>query len=307
MSGLASVAIMRYESPLGYLLGLEGWALLRAFGGEHGGEFVEARIAEIRRLLDDETLAEADVSVDRLDTVDGYRVWSQSYDVGRNGLFDIDEPVMHEILDALAPGVALDAACGTGRYAEYLAGRGHQVVGVDGSPDMLARARARVPSAEFRAGDLHRLPVSDDEVDAIVCALALTHVRDLAPVFAEFARVLRPGGHLVVADVHPELVLYGSIPTVVGPDGQRGRLSAYRHRTGDYLRAALPQGLQVRRCEEPGAGVADATPVPEAPAEIELGAWEVWPWSLAANIPEAARAATAGNPSVIIWHFQLAG
>jgi ubiquinone/menaquinone biosynthesis C-methylase UbiE len=80
---------------------------------------------------------------------------------------------MHQIIDAVAPGDALDAACGTGRYAEYLAGRGHRVVGVDSSPDMLARARARVPSGEFVLGDLRRLPLPDSSVDLIVSGLAL--------------------------------------------------------------------------------------------------------------------------------------
>ncbi len=92
----------------------------------------------------------------------GYRRWAATYDEPRNGLFDADEPVMHEIIDALPPGDALDAACGTGRYAGYLAGRGHRVVGVDSSPDMLEQARSRVPSGAFLLGDLNRLPVADD-------------------------------------------------------------------------------------------------------------------------------------------------
>jgi SAM-dependent methyltransferase len=90
----------------------------------------------------------------------------------RNGLFDIEEPIVDEMLGRVPPGVAVDAACGTGRYAEYLAGQGHQVIGVDSSPDMLNQARARVPQAEFRDGELHRLPVSDAEADIVVCARA---------------------------------------------------------------------------------------------------------------------------------------
>lgn len=121
---------------------------------------------------------------------------------------------MHEILGPLLPGVALDAACGTGRYTEYLAGRGHQVIGVDSSPDMLAHARTRVPNADLRQGDLHLLPVPDDHVDIVVCALALTHLPDVGPAITEFARVLRPGGHLVITDVHHELVALGSVPRV---------------------------------------------------------------------------------------------
>ena len=134
-----------------------------------------------------------------------------TYDEPRKSLFDSGEPVMHQIIDAVAPGDALDAACGTGRYAEYLAGRGHRLVGVDSSPDMLARARARAPSGEFVLGDLRRLPLPDSSVDLIVSGLALCHVPTLAPVMAEFARVLRSGGHLAISDVHHEITIRGSV------------------------------------------------------------------------------------------------
>ncbi|OAH12632.1 class I SAM-dependent methyltransferase [Streptomyces jeddahensis] len=302
-----------YEHPLAYLLGLEGIALLRSFTGEGGREFgdrefVDSRIAEMRKLLHDESLAGAAVEVARVSTVDGYRIWSETYD-GPNSAFAFDEPVVKEIVAELPKGVALDAACGTGRIGALLAEQGHQVIGVDSSPDMLARARERVPDGAFHLGDLHRLPVADDAVDLVVCCLALTHVPDLKLVMAEFARVLRPGGHLVIADMHPEWVARGSIPPVRLPDGRPGRLETYRHPTGDYLRAALPVGLQVRRCEEPvePAGKRSQAEDPPRARMTELGPWELWPWCLADLVPEAAGAANAGVPAVIIWHFQLAG
>src|SRR5258708_20192289 len=145
--------------PLAYWLGLEGVELLRAFAGDYDRDFGEARIADIRRLLDSSSLNGEGVTAAQVDTVDGYHVWSATYDQPGNGLFDIEEPVVHEILGSLSPGIALDAACGTGRYAEYLAAQGHQVIGVDSSPDMLAHARARVPHAEFQQANLHPLPL----------------------------------------------------------------------------------------------------------------------------------------------------
>ena len=298
---------MIYEHPLAYLIGLEGIALMRSFTSESDRGFVEARIAEVRGLLADESLAGTAVEVERVDPVAGYRLWSRTYDDGRNSAFDFDEPVLTEIFDSLAPGVAVDAACGTGRCTALLAERGHRVIGVDSSPDMLELARAKVPAAEFRTGDLQRLPVADAAAGLVVCALALTHVPALGPVFAEFARVLRPGGHLVISDIHPERVLRGAIPTVRGPGGRPGRLAAHHHLVGDFLRAALPVGLQLRRCEEPRMAPADL-PAPPAGGSgpRELGPWDVWPWSLAALVPEAARAADAGVPVEIIWHFQLA-
>ncbi|MFC5835394.1 class I SAM-dependent methyltransferase [Nonomuraea insulae] len=289
---------MIYEHPLAYVLGLEGIALMRSFTGEHDRAFVEDRLAEIRKFLDDDSLAEAAVEVARVDTGEGYRIWSQTYD-GPNTAFDLDEPFIREIVDALPAGDALDAACGTGRMAAYLAGRGHRVRGVDSSPDMLERARRRVPQAEFQLGDLSSLPVPGESVDLLVCSLALTHVPVLGPVLAEFARVLRPGGHVVIADIHPEGVALGVVPSVRLPDGRPGRVATYRHLVGDYVRAALAAGLQVRRCEEPRHAPGE----PRERADV-LGPWEVWPWALSDLAPEAAHAAIAGRPSMLFWHFQ---
>ncbi|WP_370949460.1 class I SAM-dependent methyltransferase [Amycolatopsis sp. cg5] len=290
---------MIYEHPLAYLLGLEGIALLRGFTGEFNRDFVEARIAEIRDLLDNDSLANAAVEVDRVDTVEGYRRWSATYDQPGNAAFDIDEPLVKEIIDALSPGVALDAACGTGRYSRLLAERGHQVIGVDSSPDMLALA----PQGDFRLGELHRLPIGDAEVDLVVCGLALTHIPDLGPAMAEFARVLREGGHLVIADMHPSAVARGSIPTSRDAEGRPGRVVTYRHSLGDYLRAALPLGLQLRRCEEPAVPLGTHPEPVDAPREV--GPWDLWPWCLSDLVPDAARAAIDGAPAMVIWHFQL--
>jgi SAM-dependent methyltransferase len=294
---------MIYQHPLAYLLGLEGIALLRAWAGDFDRDFVQRRLAEVRRLLATDAIAGHDgVDVDRRDTLTGYRQWAPTYDQP-NSLFDVDEPVMHEIIDALPVGDALDAACGTGRYAEYLAARGHRVVGVDSSPDMLARARTRVPSADFHEGDLHRLPLPDRCVDLVVCTLALTHVPRLSPVMAEFARVLRPRGHLVIADAYHEIVLRGSCPQALGPGNEPGLVASYRHRPGDYLRAALPVGLQVRRCEElDGSGGTRELPPP--PDDLTVSGWREWPWSLLDLVPEATRAAWA-VPAIVIWLFEL--
>jgi SAM-dependent methyltransferase len=289
-----------YQHPLHYLLGLEGTALLRAYAGEHDREFAEERVASIRRLL---TLEADGVSPATVGTVDGYRVWSATYDQPGNGLYGVEEPFVHEIVDALPPGVALDAACGTGRHSAYLAARGHTVVGVDSSAEMLEVARGKVPGASFTHGDVTALPLPDDHADLVVCALALAHLPDLRPAFAELARVLRPGGHLIVTDVHQETVALGSVPHVRLTDGRAGLIPSYRHRASDYLQAALPLGMRLRRCDEPRSP-ARRDPPPPPPVPQQVGAWDLWPWTLLSLAPAAAQAAWSDIPPVVLWHFQ---
>jgi SAM-dependent methyltransferase len=293
-----------YQHPLAYLLGMEGLALLRAWAGDDGYDerFVRDRLAEVRRLLDDVGLAGhpgVHVATGVTDRV--YEQWSGSYDDPGNALFDLDEPFLDEVLDTLPAGVALDAACGTGRLAARLRDRGHRVIGVDASPAMLRQARRRLPELDLRIGDLRDLRVATGSVDLVVTGLALTHISDLAPVFAEFARVLRPGGHLVVSEVHPDLVLLGSVVKALGPDGRPQLAETHRHTPGDILRASLAVGFAVRHFDERPR---IETPL-ESPREAsaDIGEWATWPWTLLGIVPEAVRAAWTG-PAVVLWHFQ---
>jgi SAM-dependent methyltransferase len=224
-------------------------------------------------------------------------------------MIELEEPLVRSILADLPVGAALDAACGTGRHAVHLAGLGHQVVGVDASPDMLELAAAKLPESEFHHGLLTAIPLPDTSVDVITCGLALCHVPDLVPVFAEFARVLRPGGHLVVSD--PHLLLSYLRPTLaraIGTDGRASILTEYHRPLSEYLAAALPVGFQVRHCAEPhgarrrpvstrSAGVPVVVPGSSAP-EVD--------WDLPGWVPEAT-ALAMDVPSIVIWHFQLDG
>jgi SAM-dependent methyltransferase len=291
-----------YQDPLAYLLGLEGMALLEAWAGDHDQAFVDARLAEVRRLLDDEKLRDRAVLARRVSTAVAYARQAADYDAqAGGGLFASDEPVVAGWLSDREPGTALDAACGTGRFAEFLAGHGYRVIGTDSSPAMLAHAQRRVPEGRFHVAELDRLPLPDDSVDVVVCALALVHVPHLQPVLAEFARVLRPGGDLVISDLHHQRVTLGSVIKARGPDGEPCIAATYRHQLGDYLRAALNLGLLVRRCEEPFSPGSGGDPLPVA--ETEIGDWQYWPWSLMSYLPTAAQQAEH-CPALVIWHFK---
>lgn len=100
-------------------------------------------------------------------------------------------------------GSAVDVACGTGALTRALADRaapGGNVVGVDFSPGMLERARRRSPGLAFIEGDALSLPFGDAEFDAATIAFGLRNLADPGRGLAEMARVVRPGGRLVVLE-----------------------------------------------------------------------------------------------------------
>jgi SAM-dependent methyltransferase len=143
----------------------------------------------------------------------GYALWSETYDAEPNPLILVEEPTTLELLGDVGGKDVLDAACGTGRYAVQLAQAGARVCGLDPSAEMLAKAKgkgeATGTAVAWREGELCALPYADASFDAAVCALALCHVPDLPKAVAELARVLRPGGKLVLSDFHPYCLMLG--------------------------------------------------------------------------------------------------
>jgi ubiquinone/menaquinone biosynthesis C-methylase UbiE len=294
-----------YQHPLAYVLAVEGAALLRAFAGEHDRDFTLARIAEVRAFAEATDAWGDGVTLSPVTTPDGYRTWAETYDQPGNQLVDLEQPVVHEILQRLPAGTALDVACGTGRHTRYLAELGHRVIGVDSAPAMLDRAAANVPGASLARADLHQLPVPDHTVDVIVCALALTHVPDLAAALTEFVRVLRPGGHLVISDSRGLFGYFGPPVPVHTGNGGLGVLPHWNRLTSDYLAAALPLGLQVRLCAEPRRPAPLIDPDAKPAIEDLTGDDPPSIWVLHTLCPAATNAAYHDNPAAIVWHFQL--
>jgi SAM-dependent methyltransferase len=97
----------------------------------------------------------------------------------------------------------LDAGCGEGRLSRDLAALGHDVIGVDGSPTLIAAARAEAPGLRYDLADLATLPFTDAAFDLVVAFMSLQDVDDLPGAVAECARVLENGGTLCIAIVHP--------------------------------------------------------------------------------------------------------
>lgn len=275
-----------------YLMAIEGFAMIRELLDDPGGlESRAAEIAAIVRGIERPPLSML-IPVELYDVDSGYSLWAPRYD-GPNPAIDTEEPVFREIAGTLRAGVALDAACGTGRHAQILSSQGWEVIGVDATDAMLDRARAKVPGATFRAGRLEALPVASGSVDLVVCGLALTHVDSLAPVFAEFSRVLRPDGRVVTTDVHPIMNMAGGgavFPTTdEPPDVASGSMALHYvpnlvHHVSEYVTAILGAGMSVTGCHEP---VVDESLVSRFPSF--------------AAFPDATRQAFSGLPYLLIW------
>lgn len=113
------------------------------------------------------------------------------------------------VFDVLAPIEGkrlLDAGCGDGIYSVEAARRGARVTGLDLSEDMLNEARKRSLAAgvavDWQPGDVLRLPYPDDSFDIVMAITLLCLVPDPGVAISEMARVLAPGGRLILGDLH---------------------------------------------------------------------------------------------------------
>ena len=106
-----------------------------------------------------------------------------------------------ELVDSDGGGVVADLGCGPGRITAHLSDLGLDVFGVDLSPGMITVARASHPGLRFVVGTITDLPIADASLAGAVAWYSIIHTppEHLPIVFAEFARVLAPGGRLLMA------------------------------------------------------------------------------------------------------------
>jgi SAM-dependent methyltransferase len=99
--------------------------------------------------------------------------------------------------------MTVDIGCGEGRLTRHLRGLGHNIVGVDASPSLVAAAREADPSIDIRLADAAALPIDDASVDLAIAFMSLQDLVAMPAAVREVARILAPGGRFCMAIVHP--------------------------------------------------------------------------------------------------------
>jgi len=191
---------------------------------------------------------------DQSEIAAAYNDWAETYDIVQNHTRDLAAKVLRQVNLNLDGRKVVEVGCGTGRNTTWLAERAGEIVGLDFSEEMLAQARSRVndPRVRFIQHDARMTwPLADSSADVVIAMLILEHVENLAPVFAEAARVLNTGAQFFLCELHPmKQLMGGQAQFSNSKTGERQLISAFLHDVSDYVNAGLSSGFELEHMGE---------------------------------------------------------
>jgi 2-polyprenyl-3-methyl-5-hydroxy-6-metoxy-1,4-benzoquinol methylase len=128
--------------------------------------------------------------------------WIESMRKGEaNRVLLLDAPVQRACGEVAGKRV-LDVGCGEGRMCRWFASQSAIPTGLDPTPELLAEARAQHPEGEYVQAGAEKMPFEDASFDVVLTYLTLIDIEDYGEAIREMARVLRPGGRLVIANLN---------------------------------------------------------------------------------------------------------
>ncbi len=194
-------------------------------------------------------------------------------DVGGNGDYArahvLDAPMLARV-DGRGFANALDVGCGEGRFCRMLRDRGIAATGIDPTIGLLEEAKRRDPDGDYRAARAEALPFADASFDLVVSYLTLIDIPDAARGIAEMARVTKPGGALLIANLNSFITAAGPEPGTDCAAGARRfviddysaeraewvewrgiRIRNWHRMASTYMSLLLGEGLELRHFDEP--------------------------------------------------------
>jgi len=191
-------------------------------------------------------------SYDTVPVKEGYKEWMPSYED------TVDDRMDLEILERVASvpwdkvRAAADLGCGTGRTGVWLRSHGvGEIDGVDVTPAMLEGAREKAVYRDLAEADVRNSGLASKSYDIVICCLVDEHLPDLAPLYAEAERLMKPGGCFVLVGFHPFFIMRTGMPTHFDdPSGKPVAIETHVHLLSDQVAAAAAAGLTLTEMHE---------------------------------------------------------
>lgn len=195
--------------------------------------------------------------------VAAYDRWAATYDTDENRTRDLDAQVVQGWLPDLHGRDVFEFGAGTGKNTVVVAAVARSLTSVDVSPGMLTRAQARPGTSSVRFVQLapdDDWPVAPSSVDVVMTNLVLEHLPAVAAFVERAAGAVRPGGLVLVSELHPERQRRGS--RARGADDVTP--PCFLHPIEEYVAAAHDTGLVIEHCDQP----VELDAAPDAPPRL---------------------------------------
>ena len=179
--------------------------------------------------------------------------WARVYDAQCNPLLLLEECKAAPLLPSIRGGNILDVGCGTGRWLTHLeALHPASLMGIDCSRVMLKHARKKVlPTTKLEHGHSSALPGEDARYTFVIASFLLSYVQDLPAFALECARVVRPGGWLLLSDMHPVTAAERGWKRSFHVDGTTVDIAAHSRSLPEIIAVFEKSGFEVGVLIEP--------------------------------------------------------
>ncbi len=182
--------------------------------------------------------------------------WAPSYDAQPNAMLQLEERTAPHLFPELKGKHILDIGCGTGRWLQRLeATHPASLTGVDASAAMLQQAATKLAhTTTLHQGDCVTLPFNDATFDLILCSFTLSYIEDLSAFAHTCARVMKPGGHLILSDMHPVTAEKHQWRRTFQDHGTTVQLTTHAHSLEAIAKTFADAGIAILHQEEPSFG-----------------------------------------------------
>ncbi|MDY0083595.1 MAG: methyltransferase domain-containing protein [Ignavibacteriaceae bacterium] len=183
---------------------------------------------------------------------EAYKYWSEQYDTNQNKTRDLEAISLRETLNDIRFENCLEIGCGTGKNTEWLITKGHKIIAVDLSEEMLTIARNKISNdnVQFLKADINEdWTFTNEKFDLVVCSLVLEHIENINRIFKLISEHLTENGILYIGELHPFKQYLGSKAGYENEEGKQ-TVTGFTHHISEFISLAKQNGLIITEVKE---------------------------------------------------------
>ncbi len=182
-----------------------------------------------------------------MDVRQAYNIWANQYDTNNNKTRDLEAFALKENLKEIHFDTCLEIGCGTGKNTEWLITKANEIIAVDLSEKMLAKAKEKITSDKviFQQADINlNWTFAAKSFDLLTFSLVLEHIENLDTVFKQASNAIVKCGHVYIGELHPFKQYTGTKARFDTEEGQQ-TVACFNHNISDFTRSGKKYSFEI--------------------------------------------------------------